>query len=48
MSKAENSTFIIPLEGVESEHCVMIVDNGLKNLDGIVSHKVELNNQREL
>ncbi|TSJ41315.1 heavy metal translocating P-type ATPase [Fluviicola chungangensis] len=38
----------IPLEGVESEHCAMIVDNGLKDLEGITFHKVELNNNRAI
>lgn len=36
----------IPLEGVESEHCALIVDNGLKQVEEIASHKVELNNRR--
>lgn len=38
----------IPLEGVESEHCAMIVDKGLKELEGITTHKVELNNNSAL
>lgn len=38
----------IPLEGVESEHCALIVDKGLANVQGIVSHKVELNNRRAI
>ncbi len=43
----ENKTPIyIPLEGVESEHCALIVDNGLKQVKEITSHKVELNNRR--
>jgi Cu2+-exporting ATPase len=36
----------IPLEGVESEHCALIVDNGLAKLKGVVSHRVELNNKQ--
>lgn len=36
----------IPLEGVDSEHCALIVDKGLSAVKGILSHKVELNNQR--
>lgn len=39
-------TIAIPLEGVESEHCAMIVDKGLAKVPGILSHKVELNNNR--
>ncbi len=38
----------IPLEGVENEHCAMIVDNGLKELEGVTTHKVELNNNRAI
>lgn len=36
----------LPLEDVESEHCALIVDKGLEEVDGIESHKVELNNRR--
>jgi Cu2+-exporting ATPase len=36
----------IPLEDVESEHCALIVDNGLAKLKGVVSHRVELNNKQ--
>lgn len=36
----------LPLEGVESEHCALIVEKGLAQVGGIETHKVELNNQR--
>lgn len=36
----------LPLEGVDSEHCALIVDKALENIAGIEQHKVELNNQR--
>ncbi|MBE7170420.1 MAG: copper-translocating P-type ATPase [Williamsia sp.] len=36
----------LPLSGVESEHCALIVDNGLGKVPGITSHKVELNNHK--
>ncbi|WP_425659425.1 heavy metal translocating P-type ATPase [Tenacibaculum ascidiaceicola] len=36
----------LPLEGVESEHCALIVEKGLAKVDGIETHKVELNNRR--
>ncbi|WP_281980363.1 heavy metal translocating P-type ATPase [Tenacibaculum mesophilum] len=36
----------LPLEGVESEHCALIVEKGLTHVEGIETHKVELNNQR--
>src|SRR5690606_17982573 len=42
----ENKSIYIPLEGVESEHCALIVDKGLSKVQGITSHKVELNNNR--
>src|SRR6478672_1092748 len=45
MSK-QIDTINIPLSGVESEHCALIVDKGLSKVEGIKSHKVELNNNR--
>ncbi|WP_207425352.1 heavy metal translocating P-type ATPase [Pedobacter sp. SYSU D00535] len=36
----------IPLSGVESEHCALIVDKGLGKVPGVISHKVELNNKK--
>ncbi|HRI42040.1 MAG TPA: heavy metal-associated domain-containing protein, partial [Bacteroidia bacterium] len=38
----------LPLEGVESEHCALIVDKGLAGVKGIRTHQVELNNRRAL
>jgi P-type Cu2+ transporter len=46
MATSINNTFDIPLEDVESEHCALIVDNGLGKIKSIDSHKVELNNNR--
>ncbi|WP_281226006.1 heavy metal translocating P-type ATPase [Flavobacterium aquiphilum] len=46
MSSLKNNIFYIPLEDVESEHCALIVDNGLGKIKDIDSHKVELNNNR--
>jgi Cu2+-exporting ATPase len=46
MTPPINNTFYIPLEDVESEHCALIVDNGLGKIKNIDSHKVELNNNR--
>lgn len=37
---------LIPLEGVDSEHCALIVDKGIAQLKGVSSHRVELNNKR--
>lgn len=36
--------YTIPLVGVESEHCALIVDKGLGKIKGIQTHKVDLNN----
>ncbi|MGV3502569.1 MAG: heavy metal translocating P-type ATPase [Adhaeribacter sp.] len=44
--KDKNQTLLLPLAGVESEHCALIVDKGLSHVAGIASHKVELNNNR--
>jgi Cu2+-exporting ATPase len=41
-----NKEIRIPLEGVESEHCALIVDNGIAKLKGVESHRVELNNKQ--
>lgn len=46
MDKNKNITLEIPLEGVESEHCALIIDKGLSKVDGVLSHKVELNNNK--
>lgn len=42
----ETNTINLPLAGVESEHCALIVDKGLDKVKGIKTHKVELNNHR--
>lgn len=39
---------ILPLSGVDSEHCALIVDKCLAKLPGITSHKVELNNHQAI
>lgn len=44
--KIEDQIINIPLAGVESEHCALIVDKGLGKVEGVISHKVELNNKR--
>ncbi|MCB0506977.1 MAG: copper-translocating P-type ATPase [Bacteroidetes bacterium] len=44
----ESNTIFLPLENVESEHCALIVDKGLAQVNGIASHKVELNNRRAI
>ncbi|CAN1532759.1 ZntA Cation transport ATPase [Spirosomataceae bacterium] len=46
MDTNKNITLDIPLEGVESEHCALIIDKGLSNVTGVLSHKVELNNNK--
>ncbi|MBW7893182.1 MAG: cation transporter, partial [Chitinophagaceae bacterium] len=43
-----NHRYYLPLSGVDSEHCAMIVDKGLGELGGITAHKVELNNSRAM
>lgn len=39
-------TVYLPLEGVDSEHCALMVNKELSGVAGIESHKVELNNHR--
>lgn len=48
METTDRELLHIPLEGVESEHCALIVDKGLKELEGVTTHKVELNNSRAI
>ncbi len=38
----------LPLSGVDSEHCALIIDKGLAKVPGITSHKVELNNHKAI
>ncbi len=44
----EINAITLPLAGVESEHCALIVDNRLSEIEGINTHKVELNNKRAI
>ncbi|HRP01379.1 MAG TPA: heavy metal translocating P-type ATPase [Candidatus Kapabacteria bacterium] len=46
MAVKNDINIYLPLEGVDSEHCAMIIDKGLANVKGIANHKVELNNNR--
>ncbi len=46
MNTTERDTIELPLSGVESEHCALIVDKGLAKVAGIKTHKVELNNHK--
>src|SRR5690606_18773705 len=46
MTTKNIQTVYIPLEGVESEHCALIVEKGLAQVAGIKEHQVELNNHR--
>jgi Cu2+-exporting ATPase len=41
-----NNEIRIPLEGVESEHCALIIDNAIAKLSEIELHRVELNNRQ--
>lgn len=46
MATENINTIHLPLEGVDSEHCALIIDKGLSKVEGIKTHKVELNNNR--
>lgn len=46
MATENKEVIYLPLEDVESEHCAMIIDKGLAQVNGVENHKVELNNQR--
>ncbi|MBY0543745.1 MAG: heavy metal translocating P-type ATPase [Sphingobacteriaceae bacterium] len=36
----------LPIEGLESEHCVLIVSKALDKIKGLISYQIELNNRR--
>lgn len=46
MNSQDSYTINLPLEGMDSEHCAIIIDKGLGKVQGIKTHKVELNNNR--
>ena len=46
MATENNTSIYIPLEGVDNEHCALIVDKGLGKVAGITTHKVDINNSR--
>lgn len=43
-----NKIYELPLVGVESEHCALIVDKGLATVKNINSHRVDLNNGKAI
>ncbi len=46
MATDNKNIIYLPLKGVESEHCALIVKKELEKVQGVISQKVELNNQR--
>ncbi|MFP5040017.1 heavy metal translocating P-type ATPase [Parasediminibacterium sp. JCM 36343] len=44
----EKVSVTLPLEGMESEHCAMIIDKALAKTNGVLQHKVELNNKQAI
>ncbi|GAA4340873.1 heavy metal translocating P-type ATPase [Flaviaesturariibacter amylovorans] len=48
MATNTDHTIELPLAGVESEHCALIVDKGLATVPGIREHHVELNNHKAI
>ena len=46
MANTTVHTLYLPLENVNSEHCAMIIDKKLSQIQDLSLHQVELNNQR--
>lgn len=46
MTTENKESIYLPLEGMESEHCALIINKGLDKVTGISGHTVELNNRR--
>lgn len=45
MDNPDNIVYL-PIEGVDSEHCALVVDNALDEVKAVTAHHVELNNNR--
>lgn len=45
-SQPQNHILYIPVEGMESTHCAAIIDQILKNIDGLKFYQTEFNNKR--
>jgi P-type Cu2+ transporter len=48
METASKKTYDIPISGMDSEHCALIIDKGLRDVPGVAAHKVELNNHKAI
>lgn len=48
MADQNLKSFYLPLEGVDSDHCALIVEKGLSKIPEINNVKVETNNQRAI
>lgn len=46
MATENNNSISIPIEGVDNEHCALIVNKGLGKVEGITAHKIDINNSR--
>lgn len=46
MTVEEKSAVYLPIEGMDSEHCAMLIGKGLSTLKELDSYQVELNNNR--
>ena len=44
----QHNHFELPLIGVESEHCALIVDKAFTKVKGIKQHHVDLNNSKAI
>ena len=46
MMKKQLDDIYIPLDGVDNEHCALIVDKGLSKVPGVTAHEVDINNSQ--
>jgi len=46
MAVENNNSIYLPIEGVNNEHCALIVDKGLSKVAGIATHTIDVNNRR--
>jgi len=45
---SENTTIKLPIVGMQSEHCALIINKALAGVKGVIQHAVELNNRRAI
>ncbi len=43
-----NNTIVLPLQGMSSAHCALIIDKAIGKIPGVLQHEVDFNNSRAI